>query len=85
LLLKNIKIKIHRTIISPVVFYGWKTWSFTLREELRLRAFQNRILSRIFGPKRNEATREWRKLHDVELNGLYCSPNIIRVIKSRRM
>jgi hypothetical protein len=85
LLFKNIQIEIHRTIIPPVVFYGWKTWSLTLREELRLRVFQNRVLSRIFGPKRNEATREWRKLHKVKLNGLYCSPNIVRVIKWRRM
>ena len=85
LLFKNIQIKIHRTTIYPLVFYGWKTWSLTLREELRYRVFQNSVLSSIFGPKRNEATREWRKLHDLELNGLYSSPNVMRVIESRRM
>jgi hypothetical protein len=56
-----------------------------LREERRLRVFENRVLRRIFGPKRDKATGEWRKLHNEELNDLYCSPNIVRVIKSRRM
>jgi hypothetical protein len=65
--------------------YGCETWSVTLREEHRLRAFENRVLRRIFGPKRDEVTGEWRRLHNKELNDLYSSPNIIRVIKSRRM
>jgi len=62
LLSKNLKIKIYRTIILPVVLYGCKTWSLTLREERRLRVFENRVLRRVFGPKRDEATGEWRKL-----------------------
>jgi len=69
----------------PLVLYGCETWSLTLREELRLRFFENRVLSRIFGPKRDEVRGEWRKLHIEEFNDLYCSSNIVRVIKSRRM
>ena len=65
----------------PVVFYGCETWSLTLREKRRLRVFENRVLGRIFGTKSVEVTGEWRKLHDEELNDLYCSPNIVRVIK----
>jgi hypothetical protein len=82
LLPKNIKIKIHRTIILPVL-YGCETWLVTLRDERRLRMFENRVLRRIFGPKRDEVTREWRKVYE-ELNDLYSSPNIIWVIKSRK-
>jgi len=82
---KNLKIKIHRTIILPVVLYGCETWSLTLREECRLRVFENRVLRRIFGPKRDEVTEEWRKLHNEEPNELYSPPNIVQVIKSRRM
>ena len=81
LLSKNLKIKIYRTIILPVVLYGCETWSLTLKEERRMRVFVNRMLKRIFGPKRDELTGEWRKLHNEELNDLYSSPNIVRVIK----
>ena len=69
----------------PVVLYGCETWSLTLREERRLRVFENRVLRRVFGPKRAEVTGEWRKLHNVELNDMYSLPNIVRVVKSRRM
>jgi hypothetical protein len=85
LLSKNLKIKIYRTIILPVVLYGCETWSLTLREERRIRVFENMVLRRIFGPRRDETTGEWRRLHNEELNDLYCSPNIVRVIKWRRM
>jgi hypothetical protein len=68
LLFKNVKIKIYRTIILPVVLYGCKTWSFILRKECRLRVFENKVLRRIFGPKRrDEVTGEWRRLHNKEL------------------
>ena len=69
----------------PVVVYGCGTWSLTLREERRLRVFENRVLRRIFGPKRDEVTGEWRKLHKEEVSELYCWPHIIHMIKSRRM
>ena len=77
----TLKIKIYRTIILPVVLYGCETWSLTLREERRLRVLENRALKRLFGPKRDEVTREWRRLHNEDLNDLYCSPNIVWVIK----
>ena len=80
---KKLKIKIYRTIILPVVLYGCETWSLTLREECRLRVFENRVLRKIFGPKRDEVTGEWRKLHNEELSDLYSLPNMVRVVKSR--
>jgi hypothetical protein len=82
--IKNLKIKIYKTIILPVVLYGYKTWPLTLREEHRLRVFENSVLRSIFGPKREE-DRSWRKLHNDELHSLYSSLNIVRVIKSGRM
>jgi hypothetical protein len=69
----------------PAVLYGCETWSLTLREEHRLGGFENRVLRRIFGLKRDEVTGEWRKLHNEELHDLYSSPCIIRIIKGRRM
>ena len=83
--IQKFKIKIYRTIILPVVRYGCETWSLTLREERRLRVFENRVLRRVFGPKRDEVTGEWTKLHNEELSDLYFLPNIVRVVKSRRM
>jgi hypothetical protein len=76
---------IYRTIILPTVLYGCETWSLTLREKRRLRVFENRVLRRVFGLKRDEVTGEWRKLHNEELNDRYSLPNIVRVVKSRRM
>jgi hypothetical protein len=77
---KSVKINIYRTIILPVVFYGCETWSLTFREECRLR-----VLKRIFGPKRDEVTGEWRRLYNKECCALYSSPNISREMKSRRL
>jgi len=85
LLSKNLKIKIYRTIILPVVLYGCETWSLTLREERKPRVIENKVLRRTFGPRRDEITGEWRRLHNEEINDLYSSPNIVRVIKSGRM
>ena len=77
-------VEIYRTIILPVVLYWFQTWSLTMREQRRLRVLENRMLRRIFGPKRDEVTGDWRKLHNEELNDLY-SPNIVREIKWRKM
>jgi hypothetical protein len=85
LLFRNVKVKIYKTIILPAVLYGCETWSLTLREEHRLRVFEKRIPRGIFGPKRDEVTEEWRKLHNEELHNVYSSPDIIRQVKSRRM
>jgi hypothetical protein len=89
LLAKNEKIRIHKSIILPVVLYGSETWSLTLREEYKLRVFEKKMSSRIFGPKRDEVIGGWRKLHNEELHNLYeyYSPNIItrRMIKLRRI
>jgi hypothetical protein len=85
LLSRNVKVKIYKTIILPVVLYGCETWSLTLREEHRLMVFETRVLRRIFGRKRDEVTGEWKKLHSEKLHILYSSPIIIRQIKSRRL
>jgi hypothetical protein len=82
---RNLKVKIYKIIILPFVLHGCETWSLTLREEHRLRAFENRVLMGIFAPKRDEVAGEWRKLHNGELHNLYSSPDTIRQIKSRRM
>ena len=78
-------VQLYKTIILPVVLYGWETWSLALREERRLRVFENMVLRRVFGPNRDEVTGEWRKLHNEELRDLYSLPNIVRVVKLRRM
>jgi hypothetical protein len=82
---KNVKVRIYITIILPVVLYGCETWSLTLRGEHKLKAFENRVLRRIFGPKSDEVTGGWRKRYNEELHNLYSSPRIIRIMKSRRM
>jgi hypothetical protein len=82
---KNLKITIHRIIILPVVLYGCENWSLTLIEERRLRVFENSLLRRIFGPKRDELTGEWRNLYTEELNDVHSSPNIDGVTKSKKM
>jgi hypothetical protein len=83
LLSRNVKVEKYKTIILTVVLYGCETWSLTLREEHRLRVFENRVVRRIFGPNRDEGTGQWRKLHSGELCNLYSSPDIIRQFKSR--
>jgi hypothetical protein len=85
LLSKNVKVRIYKTIILPLVQYGYETWSLTVSEEHKLRVFENRVLRRIFGQKGNEVTGGWRKLHEDEQHDLYSSPSIIRIIKSSRM
>jgi hypothetical protein len=85
LLSKSLKIRIYKTIILPLVLFGCETWSLTLREEHRLRVFENRVLRGMFGPKRDDVMGEWRKRHNKELRDLYSSPSISKMIKSRRM
>jgi hypothetical protein len=85
LLSKNVKNRIYRTIFFPVVLYGCETWSLTLWEEQKLRMFENRVLRRIFGPKRDEVMGRRRKLHNEELYDLYTSPSKIRIMKLRRI
>jgi hypothetical protein len=84
LLSRNLRVKMYKKIILPVVLYGCETWSLTLREEHRLRVFENRVLRRVFGPKRDEVMGEWGKLHIGEHHNLYSSPGIIRQMESRR-
>jgi hypothetical protein len=79
------KVRIYKTVILPVVLYECETWSLTVKEEHKLRVFENRVLRRIFGPKKDGMTVGWRKLHNEELHNLYSSPSINRIIKSRRM
>ena len=85
LLPKNVEINVYRTAVLPVVLYGCKTWSLTLREDRKLWVFENRVLRRIFGPRRDEVTGEWSRIHKEELCALYFSPNIFPVSKSRRL
>ncbi|KAJ4436605.1 hypothetical protein ANN_16638 [Periplaneta americana] len=85
LLSKNLKVRIYKTVILPVVLYGCETWTLTLREEHRLRVFENKVLRKIFRAKRDEVTGEWRKLHNTELHALYSSPDVIRNSKSRSL
>jgi hypothetical protein len=82
---ETLKIRIYKTIILPVVLYGCETWSLALREEHRLRVFENKVLRRIFGVRRDEVTGECRTLHNEDLHDLHFSPSIIRIIKARRM
>jgi hypothetical protein len=85
LLSRNVKVKIYKTIIVPVVLYGCETWSLTLREEHKLRVFENRFLRRIFAHKMDEVTGEWRKLHNEELHNFYSSLDIIRQVKANEV
>ena len=82
---QKLKVNTYKTIMLPVALYGCETWSLTLREEHKLRVFENKVLRKIFGAKRGEITGEWRKLYNAELHTLYSSPNIIRNLKSRRL
>jgi hypothetical protein len=81
----NVKVKIFKTIILPVVLFGFEAWYVTSRKDTRLGVFENRVLRRIFGPRRDEVTGEWRKMHNGEHHNLYCSSEIVRQIKSRKM
>jgi hypothetical protein len=85
LLSRNVKVKIYKTIILPVVLYGCETWSLTLREEHRLWVFENRVLRRILGPKGDDVTGEGRKLRNEELHNFYSTPDIIRQVKANEV
>ena len=85
LLSKKLKVKTYKTVIPPVVLYGCETWTLTLKEEHRLRMFENKVLRKIFGTKKDEIAGEWRKLHNAELHACYSSPNITGSLKSRRL
>ena len=85
LLSKKLKLNTYKTVILPVVLYGCETWSLTLREENRSKVFENEVLRKIFGAKKDEITGEWRKLHNADLHAFYSSQNIIRSLKSRRL
>jgi hypothetical protein len=78
-----VEVRIYKTIILPVVLYGCEIWSLTVREEHKVRVFENRVLRRIFGPKRDGVMGWWKKLHNVELHNLYSSPSIIRIRRMR--
>ena len=82
---KKLKVTTYKSTILPVELYGCETWSLILREEHRLRVFENNVLRKIFGAKRDAITGEWRKLHNAELRALYSSPNTLRNLKSRRL
>ena len=84
-IMNGLKFDIYRNVIFRVALYGCETWSFALRGECRLRVFENGMLRRLFGPKKDEASGEWRRLHNEEFYAVYSSPNIIRGIKSRRL
>jgi hypothetical protein len=84
-IIQKCKINVHKTMILPVVLYGCETWSLTLREEYTITVFENRVLRRKFGPKRDEVAGERRRLHNEELHVVYSSPNVFKVIKSRKM
>jgi hypothetical protein len=81
LLSKNTRTKIYRTVILLAVFYECETWSLTLREDRKLRVFENRVLRELFGPKRDDVAGDWRRLHNQELDDMYFSPNTFSVIK----
>ena len=82
---RKLKLKIYRTVILPVILHGCESWSTTLADEQKLRVFENKVLRKIYGPKRDEMTGEWRRLHNEELHGLYDSPDVVRIMKSRRL
>jgi len=78
-------LKIYRTVILPVILYGCESWSMILADEHKLRVFENKVLRKIYRKKRDEMTGEWRRLHNEELHGLYDLPNVVKIMKSRRL